>query len=231
MGKAIITDISELLRGKDGEYLVPTLSSDYIIRIYPTDDSTDYDILLLQTMEFNAIKNGFSFDRDAMGFSTAKYNGNSTLTFIYFAIPYEIAGGRYTLTSLIHYYYGKQLTERGTLRMKRSYWKLPKIGIYNLRTQKDVYILKNCRFTYPTFTPNPSSNDVVFYKTTVDFTDYDEFLDDVEMAQGMESKNTYGSLANSVKNKIKETAQKIKQKFKKSKGTLEDLGSNVEPNL
>jgi len=76
--------------------------------------------------------------------------------------------------SLIHYYYARQLTDQGTLRIKTSNWSLPAIYIFNLRTSSPIYVLKNCKFSLPTFSTSPSSNDFIVYQTTAY---YDSFVD------------------------------------------------------
>lgn len=225
MSNKIITDISGLFEESRGflsvgdESVVPTLASDYILKIYPSkivSNADDYDVILLQSINFDAIKNGISYKKDVLGYPIAEYNGSNNISFTYFAIPYEY-GLNNMLTSVIHYYYGMQLTEEGTLRLRRrGSYNLPKIEIFNLRTNKVVYELFDCTFTYPSYTPNPSSNDIIFYSTTVSFIEYNEMLNDVTPAPNTPSYNDTKAVITKIKKKLKKKVKR--ESIPKSKG-------------
>lgn len=214
------SNITDVINDFDGDYLVPSLASDYVLQIKPNIknpklnvDIGKYDVLL-QGINLDALRNGITFAKDVLGFPSANFVGSNSLTFTFFARPYN------NYTSFIHFLYKNQLTQNGTLRIKTKGYLLPMIYIYNLRTQKIVYELHNCRFTYPTFTPNPMSNDIVFYSTIVTFDDYEEYVDDFEEGKEKADSVTYSDVASAIKSGVskgvKKTKRKIRRAFKKT---------------
>lgn len=177
-------------------------------------NASDFDSVLLTSLGTEYLQNGLKMDKNQWGFSSANmaFNGNS-LTFSFIGTAIDIdkkdpkeqvsrakfsessARGRKTgnldvtrtrlnYPSLIHKYYQRQLTDQGTLRIKTANWNLPAVYIFNLRSSSPIYILINCRFSMPTFSTSPSSNDFVVYQTTVY---YDSFKD----LQNKESREVY----------------------------------------
>lgn len=210
-----LTDI--LRTNSNGDLLTPPLTSDYVIFI----EGEFEDCLLLQNLNFDAINNKFSFRKDEIGFYTASYSGSNDVKFTYFAKP--LVGQN--VTSVIHWYYKRQLTSIGTLRIRRENDVLPSVILFNLRTQQIVYKLKNCMFTYPIFSPNPASNDIVYYTTSVTFSDYDEYVNDNAqlLNNDIDVKNTYSSIlkeaGNAVANDLNAVTSnisKLKTKIKQS---------------
>lgn len=227
----MFSNIANVLGEFDGDYLVPSLASDYVLQIYSNvpnpypnpnvEDNTigRYDVLL-QGINLDALRNGITFAKDVLGFPSANFVGSNSLTFTFFARPYKDEYNKKGYTSFIHFLYKNQLTKSGTLRIKTKAYSLPTIFVYNMRTQKIVYQLHNCRFTFPTFTPNPMSNDIVFYSTIVTFDDYEEFVDDFEEGKEKADSVTFSDVASAIKSGVskgvKKTKRKIRRAFKKT---------------
>lgn len=215
------SNITDVINDFNGDYLVPSLASDYVLQIYPNPKNVKNPIdVLLQGINLDALRNGITFAKDVLGFPTANYVGSNALTFTFFARPYKDEAKNKQYTSFIHFLYKNQLTENGTLRIKTNGYLLPMIYVYNLRTQKIVYELHNCRFTFPTFTPNPMSNDIVFYSTIVTFDDYKEYVDDFEEGKEKGDSVTFADVASAIKSGVskgvKKTKRKIRRAFKKT---------------
>lgn len=160
---------------------------------------SNYEGVLITSLELNMLTNGFTMNKSAFGLTSAKMDFSQHFSFSYIGYPYKqrkdlnetkvtsvdssyidtlyITKNSYTeikegYPSLVHYYYNQQLSERGTLRIKTKDWQLPAVYIINMRSQTPIYVMLNCMFSLPTFVANPTSNDLVQYKTTVYFNSY-----------------------------------------------------------
>jgi hypothetical protein len=125
---------------------------------------------------------------DNLGLQTADFRGGNNWNFTYLGIPYE--KDQRTYTSIIHYYYSQRFSQNGLLKLKRTSMtnresfsdryilSLPACLIINMKTNNIVYVLKDCTFSYPTYTASPSNNSIAFYKTNVAYSSYKEWLFD-----------------------------------------------------
>ena len=188
---------------KGGGIRIPGLQSDYVVAIVPeykqNTNAENYDGVLATSIETNMLSNGFSMKKNPFGLLNADLSFAQHFSFSFISFKYkkiseikndtrvtsdesnnltvrkstyrDIAEG---YPSLVHYYYQQQLTERGVLRIKTKDWSLPAVIIYNLRSQAPIYVMTNCRFSMPTFMINPSSNDIIQYKTTVFYDTYQD---------------------------------------------------------
>lgn len=199
------------LMGKQGEHMfVPTLQSDYALAIidhYETQvNVSNYEPVLLETVNLPLDGNGINMDMDDLGFQTAKFKGGNVWNFTFLGLPYEKDGKTYT--SIIHYYYSKRFSSNGLLKLKRNSVdkkdenryidSLPACLIINLRTDNIVYVLRDCTFSYPTFTASPSNNAIAFYKTNVAYSYYKEWMydsiKDYSVSQKIDVKKTDGTM-------------------------------------
>lgn len=180
--KQLIENFNYLMRGAGGAAFVPSLQSDYTIVIIPEykiqTNSSEFQSIIITGIGSGMFSNGFIRTKDKLGFPTTDFSFNKDFDFSYIGTPYYDIKTDKTYTSLIHYYYDQQITGNGTFRIKTSDWNLPAIYVVNLHTGKVVYSMYDCMFTYPTYTPNPSNNDIIVYKTNVSFSKYEEFLFD-----------------------------------------------------
>ena len=178
------------LMGKQGEYMfVPTLQSDYALAIidhYETQVNVNsYEPVLLESINLPIDGNGISMEMDSLGLQTAKFKGGSVFNFTYLGLPYTKDGKTYT--SIIHYYYSQRFSSNGLLKLKRKavsrdvdryMSSLPACLVINMKTNNIVYVLRDCTFSYPTYTASPSNNSIAFYKTNVAYSYYSEWLFD-----------------------------------------------------
>lgn len=183
------------LMGKQGDHMfVPTLQSDYalvIIDHYETQvNVNDYEPVLLESITLPLDNSGITMEMDTLGFQTAKFKGGNVWNFTFLGTPYEKDNKTYS--SIIHYYYGQRFSENGLLKLKRNSGSmtsreslngmyissLPACLIINMRTNNIVYIMKDCTFSYPTYTASPSNNSIAFYKTNVAYSYYKEYIYD-----------------------------------------------------
>lgn len=181
--KQLIEDYSYFnINGAGDAAFVPSLQSDYTIVIVPEykiqTDSTLFQNLIVTNIGTGMLGNGFGRTKDKLGFPTADFSFNKDFDFGYIATPYYDIKTRKTYTSLVHYYYNQQITAKGTFRIKTNDWNLPALFVVNLHTNKVVYEMYDCMFTYPTYMMSPSNNDIIVYKTNVSFSKYKEFLFD-----------------------------------------------------
>lgn len=190
-------------------FKTPNIQSDYVIGIIPNYkenvNASDFEGVLLTALGNEYQQNGLSMEKNQWGLNAAnlKFSNNFTFSFIgtgYSAfgksketkaikdlggnvigteVKESTAAGQYP--SLVHYYYQRQLTDKGTLRIKTHDWKLPAVYIFNLRTSQPIYVLIDCRFGMPTFTTSPSSNDLIIYQTTVFYNSFKD-LQNLEFA-------------------------------------------------
>jgi hypothetical protein len=189
--KTKVTDI------KGDECFVPFLQSDYAIVIYKGSkpiNASDFDPVLIQSLDLSPLKNGFSSQMDMWGLQSVNFNANNALTFSYLGVPYtyvansldEYYGAKYT--SIIHYYYARRFANNGTLRIKLAGEEMPSVMIINTKSNNIIYSLYNCTFSCPTFEASPQSNTVVLYKTTVTYSSFKEYLGD-DLTKGYENNN------------------------------------------
>lgn len=190
-----IADLTEYLKtateGISGDKtFVPYLQSDYAIVIFNDSkavNSSDYEPVLVQTLDLSVLRNGFTSSMDIWGLQSVNFNASNALTFSYLGVPYLVPttqriannvnnGDIYT--SIIHYYYARRFANDGTLKIKLKGDKLPAVMIVNTKSNNIVYALYNCTFSYPTFEASPQNNSIAFYKTTVTYSSYREFLGD-----------------------------------------------------
>ena len=179
------------LMGKQGDYMaVPTLQSDYALAIidhYETQVNVNsYEPVLLETINLPFDNSGINMSMDNLGFQMAGFKGGNVWNFTFLGIPYEKEGKTYS--SIIHYYYGQRFSQNGLLKMKRRavdnrdsdryIASLPACLVINMKTNNIVYVLRDCTFSYPTFTASPSNNAIAFYKTNVAYSYYNEWLYD-----------------------------------------------------
>lgn len=161
-------------------FYLPPLQSDYVIAIYngKIDEKTEsvnpsnYEPVLIQSLPLSVLENGVTATMGKWGFQYFDVNATKQFSFDYIGMPCEKENNTYT--SIIHYYYYKRFTADGVLKIKRENEPLPSIFIINTRTNNIIYILKDCTFSYPTFTASPQSNTIALYKTTVSFSSYRE---------------------------------------------------------
>lgn len=198
-GKKFFEDINDLRKYiktttvsiKGNECYVPFLQSDYAIVIFEDSkaiNASDYEPVLIQSLDLSVLRNGFSSSMDIWGLQTVNFSANNALTFTYLGMPYRsntgdvyydgnnTQGTHYT--SIIHYFYAKRFTMDGTLRLKRASDKMPAVMIVNTKSNNIIYALYNCTFSYPTFEASPQNNSIALYKTTVTYSSYKEFLGD-----------------------------------------------------
>lgn len=185
---------------KCNEQYIPSLQSDYAIIIFEDSkavNASDYEPVLVQSLDLSPLRNGFSSSMDIWGLQTVNFSANNALTFTYLGMPYEYNNrfdhadyNNATYTSIIHYYYAKRFTMDGTLRLKRASDKMPAVMIVNAKTFNIIYGLYNCTFSYPTFEASPQNNSLVLYKTTVTYSSYKEFLGDNLKIDGYKNNNT-----------------------------------------
>lgn len=162
-------------------------------------NAEDYEGVIATSIDTSVLGNGFSMKVGTFGLTAADMNFPNKFPLTYIGTKYSrrikthniknvvnsdeennltvhhtefdtVDEGVYP--SLIHYYYQQQISEYGTLRIKTKYWSLPAVYIYNLRTEQPIFVMKNCYFTMPTFAANPSSNDIIQYKTTIFYNSY-----------------------------------------------------------
>ena len=179
--KQLIEDIN-FLNGAGNAAFVPSLQSDYTIVIVPEyntqTNGSEFQTLIVTGIGTGMLGNGFTRTKDKLGFPTTDFSFTKDFDFGFIGTPFYDAKTRKTFTSLVHYYYNQQLSPNGTFRIKTADWNLPAIYVVNLHTNKVVYAMYDCMFTYPTYVVAPSNNDFVVYKTNVSFSKYDEFLYD-----------------------------------------------------
>lgn len=184
---------------RPNSFTTPNLQSDYVVGIMPSYkenvNASDFDGLLITNLGSEYLNNGLGLEKTQWGVGYANMKFQNNLTFSFIGTGYSVSRGRNDSSvlgfnennittqtvreatlgqypSLIHYYYQRQLTDNGTLRIKTAAWKLPAVYIFNLRTNSPIYVLIDCRFTLPTFSTSPTSNDMVAYQTTVCFNSF-----------------------------------------------------------
>lgn len=191
-----IADLQDYLRTKvsgisgDAE-IIPYLQSDYTIVVFDDSETTnasDYTPIMVQSLDLSPLRNGFTSSMDIWGLQSVNFSASNALTFSYLGVPFtynnpsDIDNGFYgdgkTYTSIIHYYYARRFANNGTLRIKLKGDKLPSVMIVNTKSNNIVYALYNCTFSYPTFEASPQNNNIAFYKTTVTYSSYKEYLGD-----------------------------------------------------
>lgn len=197
MGK-LITNLSQvidsvnMLNGGMATF-VPSLQSDYTAVIVPEykiqNNASEFQSLIITNIGTSMLSNGASRQQDKWGLYTAEVKFGSGFNFGFLGIPYTDPKSLKTFTTLIHYYYSTQLSDRGTLRMKSWDWNLPAVYIVNIHTKNVVYAMYDCMFTYPTYQMTPSNNELVIYSTNVSFSSYNEFMYDDYMHIVRENKN------------------------------------------
>lgn len=181
--KQLIEDNNALLRSIQGKgTYVPPLQSDYTIAIVPNykaqPNSSFYHSVLVTSIDLNMLSNGLNKTKDKFGFLTSDFSFTQHFKFSYIGIPFLNPYTEKVFTSLIHYYYSTQFSDKGTFRVKTKNWILPAIYVINQKTENVVYTLYDCTFSYPTFSVSPQSNDLIVYNTNVFFNSYKEFLYD-----------------------------------------------------
>ncbi len=181
------------LMGRTGDYMnVPTLQSDYALAIidhYETQVNVNsYEPVLLESISLPIDGNGVNMTMNNIGLQTAGFKGGNVWNFTFLGIPYE--KDKKTYTSIIHYYYSQRFSQNGLLKLKRKSMtnresfsgmymsSLPACLIINMKTNNIVYVLKDCTFSYPTYTASPSNNTIAFYKTNVAYSGYQEWVYD-----------------------------------------------------
>lgn len=195
-----IADLTEYLNtateGISGDKtFVPYLQSDYTIIVFDdsdpksqTQNPSNYTPILIQTLDLSPLRNGFTSSMDIWGLQSVNFNATNALTFSYLGVPFtynntkDVDNGFYgenkTYTSIIHYYYARRFANDGTLKIKLKGDKLPSVMIVNTKSNNIIYALYNCTFSYPTFEASPQNNSIAFYKTTVTYSSYKEYLGD-----------------------------------------------------
>lgn len=185
-----ITDLEKYLNTavtdiEGDDAYVPYLQSDYALVIFKDSNinASDYEPVLIQTLDLSVLRNGFSTSMDTWGLQSVNFNASNALTFSYLGVAYNVTNDKdalynATYTSIIHYYYAKRFVSNGTLKIKLKSDKLPSVMIINTKSNNIVYALYNCVFSYPTFEASPQNNNIAFYKTTVTYSSYKEYLGD-----------------------------------------------------
>lgn len=187
--KDFADNIRRGIKGVQGsDYFVPTLQSDYTIAIVPNYskqvNTNSYEPVLVQSLSLPN-GNGFNMTMDKLGMQSADFNASGMMSFTYIGVPYTNQEKVYT--SIIHYYYSQRFTESGLLKIKTKNLLLPTIFVINLKTNNIVYVLKNCTFSYPKFTANPTSNSISMYETSVGYSSYQEYLfDNIDSTKGQD---------------------------------------------
>ena len=181
-----------MLKGsaKCNEYYSLPLQSDYVIAIYNNYNDyneivspSNYVPVLIQSLAL-PLSNGITMTMDKFGLQSADFSAQNKLSFEFVGLPYVPKTGSHltaeesVFTSIIRFYYSQRFTQSGVLKVKRKSDLLPAVFVINTRTNNIVYVMKDCVFSYPTFTTSPSSNALATYKTDVTFSSYREFMHD-----------------------------------------------------
>jgi len=197
-GKKFFDGIADLRRYiktfsniKGNECYVPYLQSDYALIIFEDSkaiNASNYEPVLIQSLDLSVLRNGFSTSMDIWGLQSVNFNASNALTFTFLGMPFSHEIGDVffdgeskvgnVYTSIIHYFYARRFAQDGTLRIKLKKDKMPSIMIVNTKSNNIIYALYNCVFSYPTFEASPQNNNIAFYKTTVTYSSYKEFLGD-----------------------------------------------------